>query len=253
MRRTIGRGTGVAGLLSLVACTPALAQGGGMQGGGMRGMMMQAQDPAFVEVSANAEVSVPVDRGTIRFAVETQAPSAGEASTQNATKMDAVLAALRELGVEGLTLETSGYQLQPVYRRPDETGTREIAAYRALNHVVARTDEIDGLGRIIDAGVGAGANRVAGITFEATDTRAARLDALRQAVEKARAEAEVMAQALGTPLGEALEVRGGADRPRPVPMMARMEAAQAAPDTPIEPGSQTVSASVTVRFRLGEG
>ncbi|MGD2071394.1 MAG: SIMPL domain-containing protein [Gemmatimonadota bacterium] len=208
----------------------------------------------FLEVSGTAQVSVPADRARIRFAVETRAPTAAEATGQNADRMDAVVGALRGLDLEGARLETSGYQLTPVYRRPERGGEQQVIdAYRALNHVELTVDDVDAVGRALDAGIEAGANRVAGLSFEARDTDEARLEAVRAAVAKARQEAQAMAGALGLPLGPPLEVRGGAQvptPPRPVAYM-RMDAAmeQAAP-TPVEPGEQTVTASVTIKYRL---
>ncbi|HSR41957.1 MAG TPA: SIMPL domain-containing protein [Longimicrobiales bacterium] len=209
-------------------------------------------DAGYVQVSGTAQVDVPVDRARVRFAVETEAPDARTAVERNAELMDAVLAALRGLDVEGLDLETQGFELQPQYdRRQGENPT--IRAYRARNHVAVTVDDVEAVGRVIDAGVAAGANRIASLSFEARDTEAARLEALRRAVEEARRQAEAMAAALGLPLGPPLEVNGGARVPSPEPYMARMEMAQAAPSTPVEAGDQTISASVTIKYRLGAG
>lgn len=215
--------------------------------------VLQEAEPAFVEVSAVGRVDVETDRAIVRFAVETEADNAAEASRENARIMDAVLQAVRELGIEGTDLETSGYQLSPIYRRPAQGGTQEIAGYRAQNFVEVTLDDVDAVGRVIDAAIGAGANRIAGLTFTARDTRPARLEALRLAVEKAREEAETMAAALGVPLGPPLEVRTGGESEPPRPMPMRMEAAQADVSTPIEAGDQTVTAHVTVRYGLQTG
>jgi uncharacterized protein YggE len=111
---------------------------------------------------------------------------------------------------------------------------------------------VDAVGRLIDLAIGAGANRVVNIAFSASDTDDARAQAMAEAVRSARAEAEVMARALGYGLGAPLEVRGGAQRPGPVPMSFGAEAmrVQAAP-TPIEAGDQLVTANVSIRFALG--
>lgn len=214
-----------------------------------------AADPeaGFIQVSGNAQVDVPADRAHVVFAVETEAPDARAAVERNATLMDAVLSALRDLEAPGLDLETRGFQLQPQYQRSQGEMPR-IRAYRALNHVAVTVDDVEAVGRIIDGAVGAGANRIASLSFEARDTRAARMEALRMAVQEARRQAETMAEALGLPLGPPLEVNGGSNPnpPRPLPM-ARMEMAQAAPSTPVEAGDQTVSASVTIKYRLGGG
>jgi len=214
----------------------------------------QAQEAgAFIEVSGSASVTVPTDRAQVSFAMETRAETAAQAATENADAMDRVLNALRRANLPGLELETFGYSLQPQYAT-DPARVRTIAAYVASNNVSATITDVDAVGRLIDVAVGAGANRVASITFSASDTDAARAQALAEAVGNARAEAQAMAEALGYGLGAPLEVRGGAQRPPPVPMVfaeaAAMRTVQAAP-TPIEAGDQTVTANVTIRFALG--
>lgn len=216
--------------------------------------LAQTADTGFIEVSGTAWVEVPADRGEVAFAVETRAETADEAASANADAMDAVLGALREGGFPGLELETFGYTLRPEYARPDpqtDPRGRGIVAYVALNNVRATLEDVDEVGRLIDVAIGSGANRVSSIAFTASDTEEARARALREAVSSARAQAQAIAEALGRTLGPALEVRGGADRPVPRPMMdvamARMEAAA----TPIEAGDQLVTANVTVRFALG--
>lgn len=208
------------------------------------------QATAFIEVSGTASVNVPTDEAQVAFAMETRAETAAEAAEANAAAMDRVLDALRRGDLPGLELETFGYSLQPQYAT-DQQRVRTIAAYAANNNVRATITDVDAVGRLIDVAIGAGANRVANIAFRASDTEEAEGQAMTEAVRGARAQAERIAAALGFRLGPPLEVRGGAQRPRPIPMaFEAARAVQAAP-TPIEAGDQTVEANVTIRFALG--
>jgi uncharacterized protein YggE len=213
----------------------------------------QAQEAdAFIEVSGTGSVSVPTDQAQVSFAMETQAETAADAAEANASAMERVLAALRQGDLPDLELQTFGYALQPQYAT-DERRVRTVVGYSASNHVGATVSDVDAVGRLIDLAIGAGANRIANIAFSASDTEAARAEAMAEAVRNARAEAVILAESLGYRLGSPLEVRGSAQRPGPVPLVFAAEAAramQAAP-TPIEPGDQTVTANVTIRFALG--
>ena len=215
--------------------------------------VLQSQEAsAFIEVSGAASISVPTDRAQVSFAMETRAETAEEAAMVNADAMDQVLAALRRGNLPGLELETFGYSLQPQYAT-DPARVRTVVAYVANNNVGATVTDVDVVGRLIDLAIRAGANRVASITFSATDTAPARAQALAEAVGNARAEADVIASSLGYRLGAPLEIRGGAQRPTPRPMAfsgASVRSMQAAP-TPIEAGDQMVNANVTIRFALG--
>ncbi|MDZ7780851.1 MAG: SIMPL domain-containing protein [Gemmatimonadota bacterium] len=205
--------------------------------------------PAFIQVRGGASVTLPADRASVTFAVETRAVTATDAAAENANLMDAVLRAVREAGFADLTIETFGYTLQPDYIVRDDR-SREIEGYTSLNNVRARVHDMESIGSVVDAAIAAGANRIASIDFEASDTEAARSEALAEAVRSARSQARAIAASLGYELGPVLEVRGGADRSDPPgieTMLMRNETAS----TPIEAGTRAVSANVTVRFALG--
>lgn len=247
-RRVIRSFCGIPGVLLLWACAPATAQS-------LPTPVSPEEDRGTLQVSGQAQVQVEADRTAISFAVETEAPSARAASRRNAEMMDAVYRALRGLDIGGLELETFGYTLSPEYQRPrpPETTATVISGYRAANQVRVTFPGTDRAGEVLDTGIEAGANRVVSLVFLASDTREARLEALKLAVGAAREEAEAMAEAMGVSLGPALEVRGGAsaENPRPMAVAYRM-AEGAAPSTPVEAGGQTVSANVSIIFRILE-
>ncbi len=229
----------VSALLVLGAAAPAASQ----------------QTPPVLEVSGRAEVVVPADRARLSLAVETEADTAARAARENARRMSAVIAALRAAGGEEIRIETYGYDLRPRYRRPaGEAGEPpRIAGYRVTNHVRVVTDDLEGLGALLDAAVAAGANRVDRLEFTASDTRTARLQALREAVSRAREEARTIAEAMEVRLGPPLEVRGSATAPAPLPRVLRAAVFERTePPTPVEPGTRTVQATVTIRYRILE-
>ena len=137
-------------------------------------------------------------------------------------------------------------QGNPRVREPRITG------YRASNVLEARVNDIAKVGDVVDAGIDAGANELQGVTFELKDDAKARADALRQAVDEARADAEMLAAALGVQLGpieEAMRGGGGVFPPQPL-MRGRMGMMAAEMATPVQPGEVRVSASVTLRYRI---
>lgn len=211
--------------------------------------------PRTIHVNAVGEVRRTPDRAVISLAVETTAPTAAEASNRNAEAMNRVLEAIRRLGVDRNLIQTQRLELNPRYQRDDRAMQNQeprIVGYIAVNQVVVTVDDIGLVGQVVDAGIGAGANRVNGIGFQLRDPEAAHHEALRLAVQKARREAQVVAEALGEPLGPALSVvTSGYYAPPPQPMMdVRMERAAAMP-APVEPGELDVQASVSITFRIG--
>jgi|DewCreStandDraft_2_1066082.scaffolds.fasta_scaffold00708_27 uncharacterized protein YggE len=206
--------------------------------------------PATLAVEAVGEVERDPDQAELALAVETTGPTAREAGQRNAEAMARVLAALVAAGAPREAIRTGGYRLEPL-RDPDNPS--RLRGYRAINSVRVSTGAFDRLGPWIDAALGAGANRVAGLSFSLRDPRAAEREALRQAVAEARRRAELMAQALGAQLGPVREaVHTAASAPFPVAARVGPEAgfAVAAPTPIAEPEALRVSASVRVVWEL---
>jgi uncharacterized protein YggE len=239
----------LAGMAVLTGCSPARATPAPSTPGGAR---VATADTSRITVSGTASMDLPADRARIRLAVETVGATAAEASSSNAEIMQRVLNAVREPAGAGGRIETSGFTLAPRYRQSvprDEAP--EIVGYRATNQVEVVLDEVDRMGGVLDAALGAGANRVTGLDFFASDIEAARLEALREATARARDAAAAVAAALGMVLLSPETIRTSA--PLPGPQLEMRALAMQASTTPVEPGSQTVQATVTVTWRIGPG
>ena len=213
-----------------------------------------AQDDATPEIRVTGEATLNVepDRAEIDLGVVTQASTARAASEANATKLDAVIAALRSLIGEGGKIETTNYSLRPNYTRPRDGSEATIASYTATNTVRASGVSIDSTGELIDAAIGAGANNVQRLNFTVADPETPRLQALAEAARRARAKADALAAALELEIVRVLSVAEGSPavvRPY-APRTVMMQAEAAAPTTPVEPGSVEVHASVTLRVLI---
>ena len=202
-----------------------------------------------VRVSATGEVRVKPDEGWVDLGVETQGVSAQAAAEANASTMQRVIQALVRAGVPRDQVETQGFNVFPEYEGRPDGGEPRLRGYRVSNVVTAHVADVSRVGSVIDAGLGAGANRVNGVRFGVREAARYREQALQEAVRRGRAEAQVLAGALGVPLGPVLEASTATTPVQPYPVMMRMEAAQA--DTPIQPGEQTITATVTLVYRLG--
>jgi hypothetical protein len=211
----------------------------------------------WLTVQGDARVQAAPDEATVRLGVVAQAPTAGAAQAEVNRVANAVLAAVGRLGVPRERIQTSELQLFPVYSQepqpvPERAGEPRITGYRATNAVSVRLDQLDKVGPVVDAGLGAGANQVEGVSFGLRSDLAARQQALREAAAEARQKAQALAAALGVELVELLEAaEGGTQVVTPRFAMARMAAdtleMQA---TPVAPGQIAVDASVTLTFRI---
>jgi uncharacterized protein YggE len=194
--------------------------------------------PDSVTVNGHGDITAVPDEATVSAGVHTQAASASAALAQNATLMNAVVAALK--GAGGTELQTQQVSLYP---QTDQKGT--VTSYAADNSVSAKS-KIATAGALIDAAVGAGANTVNGPTLDVSGRDDLYRDALKKAVEDARAKAMALASAGGFGVGPVSSVTEQGSAPQPVFAAASPSAKSDA--TPVEPGTQDITADVTVTF-----
>lgn len=210
--------------------------------------------PPSLHVGARGEIKVAPDRATVYVAVDTRAENAAAAASENARVQQRVIAAIRAVGVPNDLISTTQYNVLPDYRYERDREAR-LVGYRVTNTVVVELRQLDRVGPVLDAALGAGANMITSLQFYASNTEAARREAIGRAMQTARGDAEAIARAAGGTLGPLMEAHVGAYyAPPPPPPMARMEAQAAAPvDTPINPGQQTVAVDVQTRWQFLPG
>jgi uncharacterized protein len=211
------------------------------------------EQPRTLTVSAVGTLELEPEQGVVLLAVESEAPTAQAAAAANAQRMTQLMASLRRAGVPDRQIRTTSYELRPEYAH-DQRGQQppRIVSYRAVNMVQVTVDTVARLGGIIDAAIGSGANRVASIRFQLRDAHAAHAEASATAMRNARRQAEAIAAAAGERLGPPLSINTSGFAPPPPPMpYGRMEAAMAMDvATPVEGGTLTVTAHVSVVYRL---
>lgn len=209
-----------------------------------------------IRVEGTGEVKVAPDEAFIDLAMETLAPTAKAAADENARKMDKVIAALVQAGIPRKEIETRNYTVFPEFEPPLKPDMApKLKGYRVSNSVVVHVRELARVGPLLDTALGAGANRVDSVRFGLSKPEVVKGDALRDAVERARQSAQVLATSLGVKLGPVLDASTVTEPPRPFPVAARFEMAGAADvTTPIQPQEQTVTATVTLVFAIeGQG
>ena len=201
----------------------------------------QEPEPTTDSLTVNGVgiVSVVPDEAQMTFGVETRRQTAQAAVSANADAMQKVIAALRQADARKIAT-----QWVSVYPYTSEDGS--VQGYVASNSVSAVSDVADAPA-LIDAAAAAGANQVSGPGLSSSNAEALYRQALAKSIDEARAKADVLAKAAGRSLGEITSiVEGGAQAP--VPLYDRAEAA--ASSTPIVPGEQEISASVSVTFSI---
>ena len=142
---------------------------------------------------------------------------------------------------------TTSVDLHPEF---DYAGGRQtLRGYVARNTIEVRVDDIARVGEVISASVGSGATSVGALRFDIKDRAEAEREALRLAVQNARARADAAANGAGMRVDRIVRIedhRATIPEPRPMMMERAMTAQAPVPETPVTPGNLTIKARVTV-------
>jgi uncharacterized protein YggE len=219
-------------------------------GAAIASAQVQMESPPSIRVMGVATTTAEADQAEIDIGVTTQAPTSQRAASENAARLTKVLDAVqRHLGKAGST-KTAGYSIRPDYRYPREGAKPEVVGFTATNIVRATTTDLGGIGALIDAAIGAGANRVERIQFSLKDELPTRTQVLGEAARRARAEAEALASALNLQIVRILSVTEESPPIRPMLETFRATAAAADASTPIEAGTIEIEASVVLTVEI---
>nr|WP_314808311.1 SIMPL domain-containing protein [uncultured Selenomonas sp.] len=211
--------------------------------------------------AASAEEAVPTltmngvgsaqiapDMAEVTLGVVTEAKDAARAHADNAAQAARVQNAVKALGIAERDIQTTRYDFEPVYDVKDN-GRSVTTGYTVTNAVVVKVRNLANVGKVIDAALANGANRVDSLEFSASDPSAAKSAALADAARDARSKADAVARALGVRIVRVLNVYADAQSHTPrnyMPMMMAKEAYDAA--TPIAAGELSYEASVNISY-----
>lgn len=208
-----------------------------------------AEDAPRLTVSATGKVEAVPDMATLTLGVTREAKTAEAAMDLVSADTAAILAALTAAGVESRDLQTRGLSLSPVWSSYDSARRRQITGFQAANTVTVRVRGLDGLGEVLDRVIAEGANTFQGLSFGVQEPEPLIDEARRRAVAEAMRKAALYAEAAGVTLGPVVTLGdSGGSTPRPV----MMEAARMSSDAvPVAAGEVSLSATVTMVFRIG--
>jgi uncharacterized protein len=226
--------------------------------GGPMAAAAQEKPVSKIEVAGEGSVDLAPDMAVLSIGVVREADTAHNALSDNSAGMTKVIEAMKAEGIKAHDLQTSNFNIQPIYSRErpkngEMPKTPRIVGYRVSNNLTVRVRHLAKLGEIIDSSVTLGANTGGNIRFTNDDPEEAinkaRANAMRNAMEKA----EILVEAAGADLGPILEISENFSMPRPMPMAeARMMAADAAAPVPVEVGENLYKVTVRVVWEIAQ-
>lgn len=212
-----------------------------------------------ISVNSSETVTVVPDIAEIIYAVRTEAKDAASCQQKNTEDVAKVIELLKSLGVEETSIQTSDYYMYPIYNYSGNT--QRITGYEASTSLTVSKLPIDSLDTILAQSVQTGINNIQSITYMSSKYDEEYSNALKLAMESARAKAEALAEAGGCSLGSVVGVRENSNYSEArytdnalSSKMRSMESLAAAAgeegSSAIMPGEVAVEVSITVEYLI---
>ncbi len=217
-----------------------------------------------INVQGKGEIFAKPDIGTFSFSVLAEGADAKEAQTKSAEAINAILASLKESGVEEKDIKTENYYLNPKYsydQKPCVYGgfcpqsEPKLIGYEVTQSVTVKVRDLAKSGDLITLVGGKGATNISTLQFTIDDMTVIKAEARTKAIADAKKQAEKLASDLGVHIvrmtGFYENENGGG---YPMPMMdkamggAMSEAVSVAPEMPT--GENMVVSSVTITYEV---
>jgi uncharacterized protein YggE len=225
------------------------------------------QKPAnTISVSADGKITAVPDLATVDLGVMTQAATATDAKNQNDTKVNQIIAFVKQQGIAAADIQTQQLNLYPqqsyggVMVPGDASSIQvpKVTGYQAQQTVEIKVHGVDKdqsvLEKVLDGAVNNGANEVDGVNFSFNSPDALQQQAQEAAIANAKVKAQALAKAAGLSLGKVVsvsETSSGFPTPMPYALAAMApNSAQTSVAPDIQPGSQDVTETMSVTFEV---
>lgn len=176
-----------------------------------------------ISVTATDKVTAMADTATVHIGFITYGPSSDAAYANGSRLSNAIVKALSASGVPSESIESENQAVAPVQPYQVEKLTDAEKAQRKFQVTqswTVRTNANDAA-KVLDLAVKAGANQSGQIDWSFKDENAPEAEAAAKALQRARTQAEQMAQSLNAKLGALLYASNEVQASPVRPMMMR--------------------------------
>ena len=212
--------------------------------------VMSQENQKTITVQGIGEVIAQSNQGKISASVETHELSADEAIINNGLLVQTIVDALNNVGINGNDVQTTGFSFRPVYRYQD--GDYVFDGYKVSNGLSIIVSDNSIMGPVLDLIVEAGVTRINIVSFSSVDVEDLKEQALINATNDAKSKAQILANASGVTLGNAIRIINTGNS-------SQFYNGDILPSSPppgttgttILPGTNNISATVTIEYLIG--
>jgi len=211
-----------------------------------------------ITVSETGEIYAKPDLALTTFSVITEAKTVSEAMSDNTQNMNAIISVMKDEGIEEKDLKTTSFTIYPRYEwqkieseiYPYPPGKRVLVGYEVRQSLQVKIREMAKIGDIIQGATDAGANQVGNLQFTIDQEDELKKQARGQAIEKAKAKAQELAQHLGVSLVRITHFSESGVVPRFYAPTTEMAEGKGGEAPQIETGENLISVTVSITYEI---
>lgn len=214
-----------------------------------------------ITVSDTGTIYAKPDLALATASVITEKKTVAEAMQENTQKMNAVIDAVKELGVEDKDLKTTSFNIYPRYEYkrveaeieiyPYPPGKRVLVGYEVSQSLQIKIRDMAKIGAIIEGTTNAGANEVSDLQFTIDKEDELKAQARAEAINKAKAKAEELAKQLGIRLVKISNFSESGVVPYFYSMKEAASSGMGGGETPqIETGENKIEVTVSITYEI---
>ncbi len=229
---------------------------------------LDQQNTNQISVSGEGKVYAKPDIAVVNLGVTTEGATVAEVTKSNTIKMNAVIAAVKSLGIADKDIQTTNYNLSPVYNEnviypatsvynlpnmPISTG-RTLKGYSLEQDVEVKIRDFTKIGDVLAQATTAGSNLIGDLQFNIDNPEQFKEQARAKAIAQARTSAQNIAEESGINLGKLININEGYYNPSPVMYSSAKAmgggAAESVPAPTIQPGQQEIDVTINLTYRV---
>jgi uncharacterized protein len=209
------------------------------------------QSPHTISVTGNGMAYGAPDIAVAQIGVQSRNPNPGAALDDANTKMTAIMAALKELGVADKDVQTSDFSVYAQQDIDPQTGqAKGTNTYIVDNTVSITMRDLTKVGQTLGLVVAAGANNIYGVSYTVADQTKLEAEARDQAMADAKARAEQLAKAAGVTLDQPMTISEFTNGPQPLVRADLAQSAAGAKSVPVSSGQIQVNLQINVTYLI---
>ncbi len=203
------------------------------------------------DVQAEGKVTMVPDTAEINLGIQVNKPTVEAAQKEANGKINKITSELKKLGIEEKYIKTVNYSVYPDY---NYQAGQKIVGYNVNITLACKIKDFEKINQAIDIATAQGANQIGNLSFVIDDEKLEdlKMEARKQAIEKAKNKAKEIANAGGIKIGRIVNITESSNNFSPLPLrttavgMGGGEIADK--QTAVQPGESEITISIVLSY-----